>query len=201
MAINSLFWVQDSSTSASEETFPCHICHWASPTQAGPRYQDEASRESVIVAPSHSPGATSLPPALPSQPWQAPISLGRCSTSRQGGDHLVLLTCYCTFQGEVSHWHSSLHSNSISTVKGNLNMCALWTVLCSFTIPCLKVQAKPDGVGVRQIQGTTRPVLFLSRGSLDQLLLKSTVTHPSHATDGNNCPEQHGESHSIVETW
>lgn len=74
-------------------------------------------------------------------------------------------------------------------------------MLHSFPAPCLKLQASPGGVDVGQTQGTTRPVLLLSRGYLDQLLLKSTVIHSSRGMDRNNCSGQHGEPHSMVEMW
>lgn len=80
-------------------------------------------------------------------------------------------------------------------------MPVLWTMLHSFPVPRLKVQASPGGVDVGQTQGITRPVQLLSRGYLDQLFLKSTVIHPSCAMDGNNSSGQHGEPHSMVEMW
>lgn len=61
--------------------------------------------------------------------------------------------------------------------------------------------ASKSRVDVGQTQGIIRPVQLLSRKYLDQLLLKPTVIHSSHAMDGNNCSGQDGEPHSLVEMW
>lgn len=175
-----------------------------------------------ITHPKQDPGARIRPPGcqsqqLPATPLEPPACPQPCQASPCGPPSPWTVTWHIKARGKplypahlllhslgqksLAGTHVCLHSISTSTIKGNLNMPALWTTLHSFPVPCLKMQARPDGVGVRQTQGIIKPVLLLSRGSLDQPLLKSTMTHPSHATDGNNCPEQHGESHSMVEVW
>lgn len=108
----------------------------------------ESQSQQLLITP---PGATSLFLALPSQPLCVPISLGSyAACPGEGETTLSCLLVTAAFWGRRRSWHSSLHSNSTSTVKGDLNMSpALWTMLHSCPVPCLKVQARPDGVGVR----------------------------------------------------
>lgn len=90
-------------------------------TQAEPGCQDEASGVSVMSAPSLLPGASSLPPVLPSQTLWNPISLGSYTAHPGEGETTFTCSPVTALSGvEVSYWHSFLHSTSPSTVKCDL---------------------------------------------------------------------------------